>query len=122
MELQKISGYKSWQIAEKEKEMSRKYDAWAEGYARAISSGAYSYNPENSIKEERIGNWIVCLQKYGPYNLIAKIYNAETKMEHYKSPSISTCFDTAPEDVKAFYERWAERTFQQTCDIARKWN
>lgn len=33
------------------------YNAWVEGYVRAIQSPANRYNPHISIKEKRIGDW-----------------------------------------------------------------
>ena len=51
------------------------------------------------------------------------IYNAETLMEHYKTPTIGlSCSEDAPENIKAFYQRAYERDFRSVIEIAETWN
>ena len=51
------------------------------------------------------------------------IYNAETLMEHYKTPTIGlSCGEDEPEDIKAFYQRAYERDFRSVIELAETWN
>lgn len=40
------------------------YDAWAEGYERAVRCKANRYDPDISARSERVGNWIVSAQNF----------------------------------------------------------
>ena len=74
------------------------YDAWTEGYLKAKQSKANKFDPNISIRFERVGNWIVC------------IYHKKTLMEHYKTEQITG-------SQKAF-----NNAFQRVIDLAKKWN
>lgn len=41
------------------------YDAWTEGYLKAKQSKANKFDPNISIRFERVGNWIVYETAYG---------------------------------------------------------
>ena len=44
------------------------YDAWTEGYLKAKQSKANKFDPNISIRFERVGNWIVSAKVLGGYN------------------------------------------------------
>ena len=99
------------------------YDAWKEGYERVLRCSAYYYSPKNSVRAEKVGNWIVSAKIIGGCQGVICIYNADTLLEHYKTPTIGlSCSENAPEEVKTFYQRAFERDFQRVADLARKWN
>lgn len=99
------------------------YNAWVEGYVRAIQSPANRYNPHISIKEKRIGDWIVAAKVIGHgLQTVICIYNANTQIEHYRTNTIGPdCSEDAPEDVKDFYKRAFERNFEQVVNMAELW-
>ena len=43
------------------------YDAWTEGYLKAKQSKANKFDPNISIRFERVGNWIVSAKVLGGY-------------------------------------------------------
>lgn len=99
------------------------YNAWVEGYVRAIQSPANRYNPHISIKEKRIGDWIVAAKVIGHgLQTVICIYNANTQIEHYRTNTIGPdCSEDAPEDVKDFYKRAFERNFERVVNMAELW-
>lgn len=99
------------------------YDAMQEGYEKVMKCPAYRYCPEVSICTEKVGNWIVSAKILGGCQRVICIYNAETLMEHYKTPTIGlSCSEDAPENIKAFYQRAYERDFRSVIEIAETWN
>lgn len=99
------------------------YNAWVEGYVRTIQSPANRYNPHISIKEKRIGDWIVAAKVIGHgLQTVICIYNANTQIEHYRTNTIGPdCSEDAPEDVKDFYKKAFERNFEQVVNMAELW-
>lgn len=98
------------------------YDALADGYARALQCKANRYDPDVSIQNERVGNWIVSAKILGGCNCVICIYNANTLMEHYKTITLGPCNEDAPQDIKDFYQRAFNRDFQRVIELAEKWN
>lgn len=99
------------------------YNAWEDGYKRALQCAANYYHPETSVRMERIGNWIVSAKIIGGCQGVICIYNADTLLEHYKTPTIGlSCNEDAPEEVKAFYQRAFDRDFQRVKELAGKWD
>ena len=86
------------------------YDAWTEGYLKAKQSKANKFDPNISIRFERVGNWIVSAKVLGGYKTVICIYYKKTLMEHYKTEQIT-------ESQKAF-----NNAFQRVIDLAKKWN
>lgn len=66
------------------------YDAWTEGYLKAKQSKANKFDPNISIRFERVGNWIVSTKVLGGYKTVICIYHKKTLMEHYKTEQIDT--------------------------------
>lgn len=87
------------------------YDAWTEGYLKAKQSKANKFDPNISIRFERVGNWIVSAKVLGGYKTVICIYNAKTLMEHYKTEQF------IGSDQKAF-----NNAFQRVVDLANAWN
>lgn len=83
------------------------YDAWTEGYLKAKQSKANKFDPNISIRFERVGNWIVSAKVLGGYKTVICIYHKKTLMEHYKTEQI-TGFQ------KAF-----NNAFQRVIDLAK---
>lgn len=65
------------------------YDAWTEGYLKAKQSKANKFDPNISIRFERVGNWIVSAKVLGGYKTVICIYHKKTLMEHYKTEQIT---------------------------------
>ena len=86
------------------------YDAWTEGYLKAKQSKANKFDPNISIRFERVGNWIVSAKVLGGYKTVICIYPKKTLMEHYKTEQITA-------SQKAF-----NNAFQRVIDLAKKWN
>lgn len=57
------------------------YDAWTEGYLKAKQSKANKFDPNISIRFERVGNWIVS----------AKVLPKDSNVEYYDHLYKSTC-------------------------------
>ena len=55
------------------------YDAWTEGYLKAKQSKANKFDPNISIRFERVGNWIVSAKVLGGSGsrLIARLRSYE---------------------------------------------
>ena len=84
----------------------RDYDAWADGYEQAVRCKANRYDPDISVRSERVGNWIISAKVIGGCQGVICIYHAGTLMEHYKTPTIGlSCNEDAPADIKEFYQR-----------------
>ena len=98
------------------------YNAWAEGYTNALRCKANRYDSDVSIRNERVGNWIVSAKILGGCNCVICIYNANTLMEHYKTTTLGPCNEDAPQDIKDFYQRAFNRDFQRVIELAEKWN
>ena len=93
----------------------------AESYVRLVES--LKYKPERVLREKRIGHWIVTIEMAGGgVSKFCKIYNANTLEEHYRYfQTISCVCEDAPEEIKAFYQRCEDRTFNDVCNLAEKW-
>ena len=93
----------------------------AEAHLRTVE--AHKYKPELVLREERVGNWIVTIEMAGGgVSKICKIYNANSLEEHYRYfQTISCCCEDAPEDIKAFYQKWENDIFNDVCNMAAKW-
>ena len=46
------------------------YDVWTEGYLKAKQSKANKFDPNISIRFERVGNWIVLILKIVTMSLL----------------------------------------------------
>lgn len=53
------------------------YDAWTEGYLKAKQSKANKFDPNISIRFERVGNWIVSTKVLGGYKTVICIYHKD---------------------------------------------
>lgn len=91
-------------------EKLRYVTAWTEGYLKAKQSKANKFDPNISIRFERVGNWIVSTKVLGGYKTVICIYHKKTLMEHYKTEQITG-------SQKAF-----NNAFQRVIDLAKKWN
>lgn len=99
------------------------YDAWLEGYKRALRSPANYFHQEDSVRNQRVGDWIVSAKIIGGCQGVICIYNSETLMEHHRENTIGlSCMEDAPDDIKAFYNRAFERDFQRVVELAEKWS
>lgn len=98
------------------------YNAWAEGYANALRCKANRYDSDVSIRNERVGNWIVSAKILGGWHCVICIYNGSTLMEHYKTTALGPCSEDAPQDIKDFYQRAFNRDFQRVIELAEKWD
>lgn len=99
------------------------YDAWADGYEQAVRCKANRYDPDISVRSERVGSWIVSAKVIGGCQGVICIYHADTLMEHYKTPTIGlSCNEDAPADIKEFYQRAFARDFKKVTELALKWN
>lgn len=99
------------------------YDAWSEGYIKERQSKANKFDPNASIRFERVGNWIVSAKVLGGYKTVIYIYNAKTLMEHYKTEQVigpATSPEATPE-IKGFYQRAFNNAFQRVVDLANAW-
>lgn len=99
------------------------YDAWLEGYKRALQSPANYFHQEDSVRNQRVGDWIVSAKIIGGCQGVICIYNSETLMEHHRENTIGlSCMEDAPDDIKVFYNRAFERDFQRVVELAEKWS
>lgn len=69
------------------------YDAWTEGYLKAKQSKANKFDPNISIRFERVGNWIVSAKVLGGYKTVICIYHKKTLMEHWNTIKQSRLLD-----------------------------
>lgn len=53
------------------------YDAWTEGYLKAKQSKANKFDPNISIRFERVGNWIVSAKVLGGYKAVDEMDETE---------------------------------------------
>ncbi len=58
------------------------YDAWTEGYLKAKQSKANKFDPNISIRFERVGNWIVSAKVLGGYKTVICIYHKKTLVNY----------------------------------------
>lgn len=99
------------------------YDAWLEGYERALRNPANYFRPKDSVRNQIVGNWIVSAKIIGGCQGVICIYNAETLMEHYRIKTIGlSCMEDAPDEIKAFYNRAFDHDFQRVIELAEKWH
>ena len=56
------------------------YDAWTEGYLKAKQSKANKFDPNISIRFERVGNWIVSAKVLGGYKTVICIYHKKSRL------------------------------------------
>lgn len=93
----------------------------AESHIKLVE--ALKYKSENVLKEKRIGDWIVTIEMVGGgVSKFCKIYNANTLEEHYRYFQTIPCVcETAPDDIKAFYQRWEDGVFDTVCSLAASW-
>lgn len=96
------------------------YNPIKEGYEKALKS--HEFNVEKSLRHEKIGNWIVSLQKLG-YGAAIYIYNADTLQEHWKrSTSGLDCSEDAEQETKDFYARILSNDWAFAVNLVMKWN
>lgn len=98
------------------------YNAWADGYANALQCKSNRYDPDFSIRNERVGNWIVSAKILGGWHCVICIYNANTLMEHYKTTTLGPCSEDTPQDIKDFDQRAFDRDFQRVIELVETWN
>lgn len=58
------------------------YDAWTEGYLKAKQSKANKFDPNISIRFERVGNWIVSTKVLGGWCSIGYSRTEARKLMH----------------------------------------
>lgn len=64
------------------------YDAWLEGYERALRNPANYFRPKDSVRNQIVGDWIVSAKIIGGCQGVISIYDADTLMEHYHIKTI----------------------------------
>lgn len=96
------------------------YNAMQEGYEKALKS--HEFNAEKSLRHEKIGSWIVSLQKLG-YGAAIYVYNAETLQEHWKRSTIGLdCSEDAEQETKDFYARILSSDWDFAVNLVMNWN
>lgn len=86
------------------------YDAWTEGYLKAKQSKANKFDPNISIRFERVGNWIVYLSQY--IELSDKTVLAIGK--HAMRYALHTDICAYYKDMEDFFSDWCSIGYSRT--------